>query len=67
MLTARERQILRGWRNAQSNKQIAATLGLKTNTIANYTTTLFQKIHVTNRAQAVLWALDHPKELEQSP
>ena len=55
-LTAREREILelvaRGW----SNQQIAAQLGLSIKTIRNHVSSVFTKIQVVDRAQAIVKA-----------
>jgi len=55
-LTAREREILdlvaRGW----SNQQIATQLGLSIKTIRNHVSSLFTKIQVVDRAQAIVKA-----------
>jgi len=55
-LTAREREILdlvaRGW----SNQQIAAQLGLSIKTIRNHMSSVFTKIQVVDRAQAIVKA-----------
>ncbi len=55
-LTAREREILdlvaRGW----SNQQIAEQLGLSIKTIRNHVSSVFTKIQVVDRAQAIVKA-----------
>jgi DNA-binding NarL/FixJ family response regulator len=55
-LTAREREILdlvaRGW----SNQQIAAQLGLSIKTVRNHVSSVFTKIQVVDRAQAIVKA-----------
>jgi DNA-binding NarL/FixJ family response regulator len=55
-LTAREREILdlvaRGW----SNQQIAVQLGLSIKTIRNHVSSVFTKIQVVDRAQAIVKA-----------
>ena len=55
-LTAREHEILvlvaRGW----SNQQIAAQLGLSIKTIRNHVSSVFTKIQVVDRAQAIVKA-----------
>jgi DNA-binding NarL/FixJ family response regulator len=40
-----------------TNKEIAQALGLTDKTVANYVRHLFQKIHVTRRAQATAYFL----------
>lgn len=55
-LTSRERDLLtliaRGWDNAR----IAKTLGLAEQTVRNYTSTLYEKLGVHSRAEAIVWA-----------
>lgn len=55
-LTARERQLLtlvaKGWDNAR----IAAELGLAEQTVRNYTSTIYDKLGVHSRAEAIVWA-----------
>lgn len=58
-LTKREHDLLhligRGWDNAR----IASDLGLAEQTVRNYTSTLYDKIKVQSRAEAVVWAREH--------
>ena len=54
-LTARERQVLELVCKGQTNTQIAATLGLSTNTVRNHIATLYSKIGVNRRSAAVIW------------
>ncbi len=58
-LSSRERQLLdliaRGW----DNPAIGAQLGLKEQTVRNYASQIYQKLNVTSRADAVLWAREH--------
>lgn len=59
-LTERERTILRAIAQGHSNKQIAETLHLAERTIKLSVSIIFQKLGVTNRAEAVARALqDH--------
>ena len=55
-LTAREREILelvaRGW----SNQQIAAQLDLAIKTVRNHVSSIFTKIQVVDRSQAIVKA-----------
>jgi DNA-binding NarL/FixJ family response regulator len=58
-LTGREKDILaliaKGW----NNTKIAEHLGLAEQTVRNYTSSLYEKIEVSSRAEAVVWARDH--------
>jgi NarL family two-component system response regulator YdfI len=52
-LSSRERQILALLADGLGNKQIAARLGISTNTVKTHLETLFEKLHVSSRAEAV--------------
>ncbi len=55
-LTPRERELLvlvaKGWDNAR----IAKELNLAEQTVRNYTSTLYEKLQVHSRAEAIVWA-----------
>ena len=55
-LTPRERELLvlvaKGWDNAR----IAQELNLAEQTVRNYTSTLYEKLQVHSRAEAIVWA-----------
>jgi DNA-binding NarL/FixJ family response regulator len=52
-LTEREQSVLRELREGKQNKEIAASLGLSPGTVRNYISTLFEKLGVRDRAQAM--------------
>ena len=54
-LSDREAEILALITQAKSNPEIAALMYLSVNTIKTYIRTLYRKIGVKNRAQAVIW------------
>jgi DNA-binding NarL/FixJ family response regulator len=56
-LTLREREILVLIGRGQSNRHIAATLGVAERTVAMHVTNIFTKLHVVSRTQAALWAV----------
>lgn len=56
-LTRRERQILNCMAQGYLNKQIAHVLGVCENTIKNHVTSIFRKLGVQSRTQAVVAAL----------
>jgi DNA-binding NarL/FixJ family response regulator len=56
-LTEREGQILALVARGDSNKRIAAQLGLSEKTVKNYLTIIFQKLHVGSRTEAAILAL----------
>lgn len=55
-LTAREREVLRLVVDGMANKQIARRLGISEKTVKGHLTNLFQRIGVSDRTQAALWA-----------
>lgn len=55
-LTRRERQILEHIAGGLDNAQIAARLGLSEKTVRNHITSVFEKIGVENRSQAIVRA-----------
>jgi DNA-binding NarL/FixJ family response regulator len=52
-LTAREREVLQGLAAGRANKQIAGDLGISEHTVKFYTSAIYGKLGVTNRAEAV--------------
>jgi DNA-binding NarL/FixJ family response regulator len=52
-LTARERQVLHGIRQGQSNKEIGQSLNIAESTVKNHVHHLLEKLNVSTRAQAV--------------
>jgi DNA-binding CsgD family transcriptional regulator len=57
-LTAREHAILARVAAGESNAQIAARLSISEKTVRNHLTTVFDKLGVTSRAQAIVFARD---------
>jgi DNA-binding NarL/FixJ family response regulator len=55
-LTDRERQVLGLLASGLANKQIARRLGISEKTVKGHLTNLFQRIGVSDRTQAALWA-----------
>lgn len=55
-LTAREREVLQLVAQGLANKQIARRLGIAEKTVKTHLTSVFQRIGVTDRTQAALWA-----------
>jgi DNA-binding NarL/FixJ family response regulator len=56
-LSPRQKQILEYAKVGKSNKEIAHSLGITEQTVKNHMTSLFRKMDVTNRTQAVMFAL----------
>ena len=61
-LTGRETEVLALVRQGLANKQIARRLGISERTVKAHLTSLFQRIGVTDRTQAALWAERHSVE-----
>jgi len=58
-LTDREREVLLLVRGGMANKQIARQLGISERTVKAHLTNVFQRLGVTDRTQAALWASEH--------
>ena len=57
-LTRREQEILSLIAQGQNNAQIAHSLVLSSSTVRNHITNIFSKLHVADRAQAIIRARD---------
>lgn len=57
-LTEREKQILRLIALGGTNKEIAQKLSISEKTVKNHVSNIFQVLHVTNRTQAAVYALE---------
>lgn len=55
-LRQRERQVLTRVAQGMTNEAIAAELGITTQTVRNYVSTIYEKLGVRSRAEAVVWA-----------
>jgi DNA-binding NarL/FixJ family response regulator len=58
-LTDREREVLTLVRDGLANKQIARRLGIAERTVKAHLTSIFQRLGVTDRTQAAVWASTH--------
>jgi DNA-binding NarL/FixJ family response regulator len=58
-LSQREREVLEMVTEGMANKQIARRLGISERTVKAHLTSVFQRIGVTDRTQAALWAKDN--------
>jgi DNA-binding NarL/FixJ family response regulator len=54
-LTARERQVAIGASRGESNREIAARLGLSEGTIKDHLTAIFHRLDLANRAELSAW------------
>jgi two-component system, NarL family, response regulator LiaR len=57
-LTERQKEILRLITLGGTNKEIAHKLNLSEKTVKNHISSIFQTLHVNNRTQAAIYALD---------
>jgi DNA-binding NarL/FixJ family response regulator len=55
-ITEREREVLQLLADGRSNKEIATRLGLSPNTVKTHVASLFEKLRVARRTQAILTA-----------
>jgi DNA-binding NarL/FixJ family response regulator len=58
-LTDREAEILALITQGKSNAEVAALTFLSPNTVKSYIRTIYRKIDVASRTQAVLWGVEH--------
>jgi DNA-binding NarL/FixJ family response regulator len=58
-LTDREAEILALITQGKNNAEVAALTYLSPNTVKSYIRTIYRKIDVASRTQAVLWGVDH--------
>lgn len=58
-LTYREAEVLQLMAQGLSNQELVARLFLSEKTVKNHLTNIFRKIHVTDRTQAVIYAIKH--------
>jgi DNA-binding NarL/FixJ family response regulator len=58
-ITGREREVLGLVTEGLANKQIARRLGISERTVKAHLTSIFQRIGVSDRTQAAMWARDH--------
>jgi len=56
-ISPREREVLRLLAGGESNRQIAARLGLSINTVERHVSNLYRKIDARGRADATAWAV----------
>ena len=59
-LTAREREVLSSMTTGATNKELSALLGISAKTVMHHTSSIYRKLGVRGRAEAVAWALRHP-------
>jgi DNA-binding CsgD family transcriptional regulator len=58
-LTVREREVLRAMTSGASNKELSKELGISAKTVMHHTSSIYRKLGVRGRSEAVAWALRH--------
>ncbi|WP_194288545.1 helix-turn-helix transcriptional regulator [Ornithinicoccus halotolerans] len=58
-LTAREEEVLSSLAAGGTNKEISCALGIAVKTVMHHTSSIYRKLGVRSRAQAVAWHLRH--------
>ena len=59
ILTARERDVVRGIASGRTNREIAKELGISVQTVKNILSVVYQKCHVRNRLELAVSALQY--------
>jgi DNA-binding NarL/FixJ family response regulator len=59
VLTGAEKRVLRLLADGMDNEAIAAALSLSINTVKTHVRHIFEKLHISDRTQAALWAVRH--------
>lgn len=58
-LSPRERELLSYLAMGWSNQKIGEEMGLKQQTVRNYISTIYEKLGIHSRAEAIVWAREH--------
>lgn len=66
-LTGREKEILQEIARGQSNAQIALSLHLAEQTVRNYTSRIYEKLGISSRAEAIIWAYQNGLVSDEPP
>ena len=70
-LTERELEVIRALAQGMSDRQIAGSLGISEKTVRNHTSSIYRKLHIFDRTQAVIYAIREGvidvEELEYRP
>jgi NarL family two-component system response regulator LiaR len=56
-LTERELEVIKALSQGMSNKEIALALGISEKTVRNHTSNIYNKLHIFDRTQAVIYAI----------
>lgn len=66
-LTCRENEILRLLAYGLKNRQIGETLFISEKTVKTHLNSIYRKLNVASRSQAVVYAISHAWEIDSSP
>ena len=70
-LTERELEVIKALAQGMSDRQIARSLGISEKTVRNHTSSIYRKLHIFDRTQAVIYAVREGvidvEELEYRP
>ena len=66
MLSPQEKRVLALIADGYTNKEVGAKLELSEKTVKNYLSTIFEKLHVTRRAEAAVIYAQGTKRAEES-
>lgn len=58
-LTDRERQVLSSLTSGATNKELSHQLGISAKTVMHHTSSIYRKLGVRSRSEAVAWAMRH--------
>jgi DNA-binding NarL/FixJ family response regulator len=61
-LTSKELEILAFVARGSLNKEISARTNISVNTVKKHTTSIYKKIQVRNRSEAVIWYMSMPNK-----
>jgi NarL family two-component system response regulator LiaR len=56
-LTERELEVIKALAQGKSNKEIARALDISEKTVRNHTSNIYNKLHIFDRTQAVIYAI----------
>ncbi|WP_256840801.1 LuxR C-terminal-related transcriptional regulator [Ornithinimicrobium cryptoxanthini] len=62
-LTDREREVLGNLPSGASNKELSVQLGISAKTVMHHTSSIYRKLGVRGRSEAISWVLRHQDEL----
>lgn len=60
-VSKRELEVFQSLLQGMSNRQIASTLGLAQKTVEEHLTSIYTKLGVHSRAQAILWGIEQAR------